>query len=261
MNKPASFYSTAILCITMQLPYSAVIAGDSTRSATGVLSSQQRLAEMGNTKAQYKLGSMYEFGVGTEKNLPKARQWYTKASSNASIPAANRLIYLEVRKAGFNKNIHTGWLNKVMKETDAGNQQSAMLLGQLYSYGIGVKKDLNEALRLLNKAGVMGNPVVTYEIARVEKEIKSIARQERRQQNNIEKARQKEVKNIRQSDHKKVNQSDNKKANKTKIKGAKVDDVYAEKRRRYEEVMRKIKEEERIIEEQQAWAEGNRETL
>lgn len=250
MTKPVFLSLIAVVCMTMQLSVSNAVADNISRSTTSVFNFQQSLAEKGNAQAQYKLASMYEFGVGTEKDLLAAQEWYTKASRNGSQESEDRLIYLEIRKNGFKRNLHATWLNKIEIAFDAGDQHSAMVLGQLYSYGIGVKKDLNESIRLLNKAGVYENPVIVYEISRVEREIKNLSRQKLHGQKKTTKAQQKEI--IYTS------QPPNKPPDKTDLLAQKHIDEKTEKRRRYEEVMRKLREEERIIEEQQAWSEGKK---
>lgn len=240
MTKPALFISLVAVFITMQLSISSVFAGSMSTSTKGILKSQQRFAEKGNVYAQYKLGSMYEFGIGTEINLEKAGDWYTQASSSGSVSAENRLVYLKLRKNGFDKKNHADWLNKVKKDAGTGDQQATILLGQMYSYGIGVKKDLDKSIRLLNKAGILQNPFVSYEIERVEKEKTRLARPERQLQEEAKKSSQPNLEAV----------------NKARVMAKKKAYENAEKRHRYERAMRKIRDEERIIEEQQAWAEG-----
>ena len=282
MKKPALFISLVAVCMSMLLSIGTAAAESISRTTTSVLHFQERLAEKGNVQAQYKLGSMYEFGIGTEKDLDAASEWYKQAASNGSVDAENRLTYLELRKNGFDKKVHTAWLNKVKKGVEAGDQNSSMLLGQMYSYGIGVNKDLDEAIRLLNGAGVYENPVVVYEIERVEKERKQLASQDRRQQEAEQKQREAEQKQreaeqrqreaeqkqqqakLKQQQAKQEQKEEAKKTSQPEpeaVSGADVNketDEMTEKRRRYEEVMRKLKEEERILQEQQQWAEGKR---
>ena len=250
MKKTAFFPSLVVFCLTIPLSIGVVSAGSISKSTTDILHFQERLAEKGNVQAQYKLASMYEFGIGTEKDLSVASDWYRRAASNGSIEAENRLVYLEIRMNGFNEKSHTDWLNKIRRGAETGDQHSAMLLGQMFSYGLGVDKNLNQSLQLLNKAGVYENPVVVYEIERVEKERSQLAK-ERSQQ-------QEEMKQQQQEEAKKISQPAPEAINKAEIAAKQKVDEMAEKRRRYEEVMRKIKEEERIIKEQQDWAEGKR---
>jgi len=54
------------------------------------------LAEGGSSEAQCLMGNMYQLGLGVEKNVSSAINWYVKASVGGNAIAANNLggIYL-----------------------------------------------------------------------------------------------------------------------------------------------------------------------
>jgi len=80
-----------------------VYAVDASSQANNVFNFQQKLANKGNARAQYKLATMYESGTGTEQDLEQAKHWYYKASS-AGIKAANdRMTYLTIKQQGYDK--------------------------------------------------------------------------------------------------------------------------------------------------------------
>ena len=122
---------------------------------------------------------MYELGIGTKVNLAMANHWYSQSANKGYVKSKNRLLYLDVKKSGFKKKSHGSWLKKLKKDAKKGNSQSLMLLGQLYSYGLGVPKDLNRAYGLLNKAD-LNNPVILFEMDRIDAErkwrVKAIAK-------------------------------------------------------------------------------------
>lgn len=167
MKKPVLFQSILAIGMFGQLLIGTPVIAASV--AESILKSRHLLADKGNVDAQYKLGSMYELGIGTDKSLEKARKWYAQASSKGYVSAENRLRYLKVKKNGFDRKVDGVWLDKIKKEAIKGDSQAAMILGQMHSYGLGVKKDLNASIHMLNKAG-LNNPVIVYEIERVEKE-------------------------------------------------------------------------------------------
>lgn len=53
-----------------------------------------KLAEQGDANAQFKVGQMYEKGIGVTKDISEAQQWYQKASEQ-NYPKA-RLAYLKI---------------------------------------------------------------------------------------------------------------------------------------------------------------------
>lgn len=224
MKKTVLLPPLLTVCMIIQPFVGAALADNSV--AASIIKSRLILAEKGNVDAQFKLASMYELGIGTKVNLAMANHWYSQSASKGYVESKNRLFYLDVKKSGFKKKLHASWLKKLKADSKKGNSQSLMLLGQLYSYGLGVPKDLNHAYRLLNKAD-LNNPVILFEMDRIDAERK---RSLKKQQKAVQKKGEPKAKVIAK---KKVLTKE-------------------EKRRLYEAKMR---EEERILDEQQAWAE------
>ena len=83
------------------------------------------LANRGDHRAIYALGSMYAAGQGVEKNLKKAHQLFTEASQN-------------------------------------GRTDAMYKLGLMYEYGSGIKKDTKKAIRLYRKSAQKGYPLSQY---------------------------------------------------------------------------------------------------
>lgn len=81
---------------------------------------QSKLAEQGNIEAQYRLGKMYEEGLGTSKNYKFARIWYQKAANK-------------------------------------GHSAATFKLGTLYEKGLGVTANKRKAMRLYEEAANNGN--------------------------------------------------------------------------------------------------------
>ncbi len=150
--------------------------------SSSIFKFQQKLADKGNAQAQYKLAAMYEAGVGVESDIEQAKRWYEQASKAGIKAASDRSIYLTVKQQGYQQSSHSGWLKSV--KADAGNRKvdAKLLLAQLYRDGIGVKKDLNKSLELFIQVGTTGDANVENEITSIENEIKAnkvIARQKR----------------------------------------------------------------------------------
>ena len=76
MTKLNWFY----LCVISLAVASNALAEED--SWSNVFKFQKKMAAMGNVKAQYILGEMYEEGRGVKKNQEKAISWYSTAKKN-----------------------------------------------------------------------------------------------------------------------------------------------------------------------------------
>ena len=63
----------------------------------GVFNFQSKLAQQGNAEAQFKLGEMYEEGLGVEQDDGLAKEWYGKAAAQGHVEATNRLSTYDAR--------------------------------------------------------------------------------------------------------------------------------------------------------------------
>ena len=80
----------------------------------------QRLANQGDSDAQFKLAVMYNDGTGVPQNYTKAAEWYTKAANQGEISAQ-------------------------------------FILGSMYYQGIGVRKNMSIARKWYGNACDIGN--------------------------------------------------------------------------------------------------------
>lgn len=240
-----------ILFCLFSLPLNTSYAADALGDfGTRVFQFQEKLAMKGNHLAQYKLGTMYELGVAVESNLDEALGWYQKAADQGYQPAKNRIIYLEIKHRGYDKNRHEAWLNNVQKSAQSLESDSILLLGQMYHHGIAVEKDLDKAQDLLSRASSLGHTEIDNEIAAVEAKIR--AREKSKQETQQAKQQQQTQSAAETTRAEKQERQREEQARRE------AEAIRAEKRRRYEETMRKLMEEQRIIDEQQKWAEGKR---
>ena len=79
---------------------------------------------------QYRIGKMYCYGLGTEKDLKQAFDWFSKSAVK-------------------------------------GNKFAQFSLANMYYYGNGVEKDLSEAFRWYSNADKQGQPYAAYAIAQM----------------------------------------------------------------------------------------------
>ncbi len=244
-------------------------AVDASSQSNNVFVFQQKLANKGNARAQYKLATMYESGTGTEQDMEQARHWYYKASSAGVKAAKDRMTYLAIKQQGYDKTKNSAWLAGIQKDAKESKGDALFLLAQLYREGLGVKKDLNKSLEILDKVSLLGAADVESEMALIQQEVdannkaKQIARkrhkmklarlalQEKQQQaeqlTNIEspKIPAKEAPLVTKAQKADTPQA----ADESAIQAAKI--------RRYEKAMMALKLEQQKIDEQQAWAAGD----
>ena len=76
----------------------------------------QKSAVQGDSEAQWRLGVLYEFGKGTNKDMAQAVKWYQKSS-------------------------------------EQGNPEGQWRLASMYQFGDGICVDLNKAIELYKAAG------------------------------------------------------------------------------------------------------------
>lgn len=83
-----------------------------------------------NTYLEYRIGKMYQYGLGTEENLPEAAKWFGMASS---------------------------------KE----HKYALYSLGMLYLHGKGVEQDEEKACQLFQRSHKKGNPYASFELGKL----------------------------------------------------------------------------------------------
>ncbi|HEY9200237.1 MAG TPA: tetratricopeptide repeat protein [Gammaproteobacteria bacterium] len=209
---------------------------------------QEKLANDGNRLAQYKLGTLYEFGVSVPPDQEQARQWYQQSASQGYQPAIDRLTYLEVRQNGYDEKLHREWFERVLSQAEAYEADSLILLGQMNRHGIVVEKNINMAVNLLQQASSQGHTEVDSQIDELKREI--YANQQRikaRQQQEAAKAKPVAPPRPKAAPAKVVEQPAEAEPTKDEMEA---------RRRRYEEAMRELYKEELLLQQQQEWAES-----
>jgi len=261
-----------LVCLSMVLPAS-VFASEVIDHSSGLFNFQQKLANKGNARAQYKLATMYEAGTGVDRDIAQARQWYTKASNAGIKAASDRNIFLDVKQQGYKKARHSGWLEGIKADAGKRDTEAMLLLGQLYGDGIGVKKDLNKSLELLTQVSSSGDVNVDDEIISIQNKIDAqniIARSKQlRQSQKKREAKAIATKQVKanpveaglvEARSVKTVQAKKKSHELQQTKAKKVTEkeqlIKVEKRRKYEAVMAQIRLEQQKIDEQQKQVSG-----
>lgn len=168
--KQKLFYLPLMVTLGMALSM-PMQAKDLTQYSSSVVEFQVKLAQNGNTIAQYKLGTMYETGQGVEKNDKLAMEWYKKAADKGHQAAKNRLTFMEVKQSGYKILSHKEWLDSVKNEADSFDAAAMILLADMHILGLGVPKSPEKALALLKRTSAMGHSEVDGKIEAIERTI------------------------------------------------------------------------------------------
>jgi TPR repeat protein len=114
------------------------------------------LAERGHSGAQHRLGIMYEYGRGVERDDRKAVQWYTKAAVQGVAGAQYRLGVLYDNGWGVPESDIDAvkWYREAATQGDPLAQHD---LGFMYAAGTGVAQDYVRAYMWLEIAVEQGN--------------------------------------------------------------------------------------------------------
>ena len=125
----------------------SILTKSSTSEELGV-AKLRRLADQGDARAQYDLGTIYYSGLGVPRDWQHAKKWLTKAANQGNVAAQTMLgvMYSEAN----DYTLALEWYRKAASQGDAMAQNN---LGTMYLHGQGVSKDEAEAQKWFRKAG------------------------------------------------------------------------------------------------------------
>jgi TPR repeat protein len=129
------------------------------------LSSYKKAFELGNTRALYALGSMYDNGEGVDKNPARARFYYEIAAEMKFAPAIVSLGLQQERGLGGDRNPSKAYA-LYQRAADLGDAKAINKLGELSEKGLGVEADVKRARALYEKSAAMGDLDAMINLAR-----------------------------------------------------------------------------------------------
>uniref|UniRef100_A0A7N9CNJ1 DAP3 binding cell death enhancer 1 n=1 Tax=Macaca fascicularis TaxID=9541 RepID=A0A7N9CNJ1_MACFA len=128
---------------------------------TAAFSYFQKAAARGYSKAQYNAGLCHEHGRGTPRDISKAVLYYQLAASQGHSLAQYRYARCLLRDPASLWNPEQQRAVSMVKQAaDSGlreDSQSRYHLGICYEKGLGVQKNLREALRCYRQSAALGN--------------------------------------------------------------------------------------------------------
>ena len=113
------------------------------------------LAESGDSKAQFRLGVMYDNGEGVAQDYGEALKWYRKAAEQGNTTAQFNLGLMYARGEGTLQDDKEAvkWYRKAAEQ---GNATAQFNLGVMYTNGEGVPQDYKEAVKWYRRAAEQG---------------------------------------------------------------------------------------------------------
>jgi hypothetical protein len=137
--------------------------------ASDLFDLQIGLAKKGDAEAQFNVGEMYEIGFGVKQDKKEARYWISRAANQKHETAGFKLLYWDVEREGL-KGKNKDKVNELNKIAKQGNAQAQYYLGKMYAHGVGISKNSDVAIELLNKAALDGVIEAEIELASIREE-------------------------------------------------------------------------------------------
>ena len=127
---------------------------------TALFAQNQKRADEGSIFDCVFVGSCYQKGIGTQRDLNKALNYYLKAASRNSVDAQREaaLLYLNGKKP----EEAIKWFKR---GADNGDMPSIFYYGKMLHDGMGVKQDVQQGMIYLLKAAEAEFPMGQYEVA------------------------------------------------------------------------------------------------
>lgn len=123
------------------------------------LTTVEPAAQSGTASAQNRLGEMYEFGQGVERDPRTAFQWYQKAAAQGLVAGQHNVARSYNFGTGVKQDFATAekWY---LKAAEQGHTQAMFFLGTMYSnnHGLDQSRDTNiTAYAWMHNASLLGN--------------------------------------------------------------------------------------------------------
>jgi localization factor PodJL len=111
---------------------------------------------LGYAPAQYRLGALYEKGVGVDRSLKDAAQWYGRAAQAGHIRAMHNLGVL-LADGVDGRPDYTGAAALFRRAAEHGLRDSQYNLAVLLMRGVGFESNLVEAYKFFDLASAQGD--------------------------------------------------------------------------------------------------------
>lgn len=131
------------------------------------------LANSGDAAAQFNMGVMYANGLGVDRDMSVAMDWWENAARQLHVRAAHNLALAMLAGEphdGSREDAETDYtavLRYLKIGADAGYPNSEYTLGKLYAEGVGVEQDKRRAAELFLSAAIKGFAKAQYNLGKI----------------------------------------------------------------------------------------------
>lgn len=115
----------------------------------------QRPARQGNAVAQFKLGFLYDSGLGVAQNYAEAFKWFSKAAAQGNAEAQSYIGMMYSNGHGVRQD-NSEAVRWYLRAAEQGDGRAQLNLGWAYYNGMGVEKNFIDAEKWTRKAMVQG---------------------------------------------------------------------------------------------------------
>ncbi len=124
-------------------------------------------AQGGNVLAAYNLGVAYRDGLGTEKDVNKALEWFEKAAAEGDDTAAFNIgaIYDEGQLVPADDQTAIAWYDLAAQR---GNKDAMINLGLMYEAGEGIEPNAQKAAEMYRQAAEHGDLFGAYKFLQMQ---------------------------------------------------------------------------------------------
>lgn len=139
-----------------QAIYNQAIQAFNQQDYTSAFNLLKPLADKGDATAQNSLATLYEQGLGVEKNAAEAFKWYEKAAKQGVADAQFEVGFLYAEGVGVAQDYQQAfvWYHKAAKQGHAAAQNN---LAMRYASGTGVKCNVKQAKKWFTRAAKQGH--------------------------------------------------------------------------------------------------------
>ena len=105
----------------------------------------------------YKLGRMYRYGLGTDEDIPKALEYFTRSAKPGNTNARRMIAIEQLNDEHIPQDVKKA-VETLTELAENGDAMSAYRLGKLYLFGTdGIERDVPQAIQWLTQSAEGGN--------------------------------------------------------------------------------------------------------
>ena len=127
----------------------------------------EKAAQAGYAISQNNLAICYEYGLGVKEDFAKAIYWYEQAIKNDFIDACINLAVLYIYSAPKPFHDSAKGFTLLQQAVTRGHARAMSVMGECYQFGVGVKRDMKQALYWQTMAHEKGYHIASYYLGRM----------------------------------------------------------------------------------------------